>query len=140
MFRRVAAALPLAALAAARRGRGAATTSDEAKPARIVELFTPAVGVMASIISGAAIVGYAMAEVGKRNDATVAALAARLEEKVAGLEKLLDEKEKSLGKEMGGVKDTVTKQMEGVPDKAKAAALEVLKDYRVAVEGGLASK
>ena len=103
----------------------------------VVRLFTPRVGVMASIISGAVIIGFAMSLVGSRIDAVAAALAAKLEERMAGVMAEVDAK---LAGAAATTDAKVAGVLGGVPDRAEAAALRMLREYGVAVAGAAASK
>ena len=78
----------------------------------------------------------------------MAGVKAELGEKMAGVKAELGEKmagvKAELDKEVAGLEKTLDAKMAGVAagaaDKAKAATLEVLKDYRISVAGGEAGK
>jgi hypothetical protein len=102
---------------------------------------------MVGTMSTVALLGGIISALGYHNDAKVAALDAKLDgfkaemsERMSGVIALLGEKEKTIDGKMAGIKETVTKQMEGTRSEAKAAALEVMKDYGVSVAGGVARR
>ena len=92
-----------------------------------VRLFTDEVRTVLSVLAGAGLFGGIVAAVGSRNDAHVQ----RLEEKLLHVEA-------SVAKQLDGASDTMRAEVAGVRAEARAAALEVLKDYGVAVAGGKA--
>ena len=90
-----------------------------------VRLFTDEVRTVLSVLAGAGLFGGIVAAVGSRNDAHVQ----RLEEKLLHVEA-------SVAKQLDGASDTMRAEVAGVRAEARAAALDVLKDYGVAVAGG----
>ncbi len=76
------------------------------------------------MLAGAVVVGGFITAAGYRNDV----IASRLEEKMSGLEGRLGEKMAGLE---GKVNATMAGVVLGAADKAKAATLEVLKDYKI---------
>jgi hypothetical protein len=123
------------------------TEQSSPKPTAFVEHFTQQFGVMVGTMSTVALLGGIISALGYHNDAKVAALDAKLDgfkaemsERMSGVIALLGEKEKTIDGKMAGIKETVTKQMEGTRSEAKAAALEVMKDYGVSVAGGVARR
>jgi len=132
---------------AARRGEATATglpspppppPRSDATPDAFLELakqFQPLLGMLA----GAFVVGGLITAASFRNDI----IASRLEEKMRGLEGKLGEKmnslEGKLGEKMAGLEGkmnaTMADVVQGAADKAKAATLEVFKDYKISVLG-----
>jgi len=96
------------------------------------------------MLTGAVVVGGFISAAGYRNDV----IASRLEERMNGLEAMLSEKvsglEGKLASQISGLEGKVNATMAGVlsgaADKAKAATLDVLKEYKISVAGGAASK
>jgi hypothetical protein len=126
-----------------------------ARANKVAETQNPLVTVRGLAIAGTA----AFVAIGFRNDAAFAERSAKLEEKMAGVKAELGEKmagvKAELGEKMAGVKAELDKEVAGLEktldakmagvaagaaDKAKAATLEVLKDYRISVAGGEAGK
>jgi hypothetical protein len=85
------------------------------------------------MLTGAVVVGGFISAAGYRNDV----IASRLEERMNGLEAMLSEKVSGLE---GKVNATMAGVLSGAADKAKAATLDVLKEYKISVAGGAASK
>ena len=106
----------------------------------LAKQFQPLLG----MLTGAVVIGGFITAAGYRNDV----IASRLEERMNGLENSLASQmsglEGKLGEKVNGLEGKVNATMAGVmsgaADKAKAATLEVLKDYKISVAGGEASK
>ena len=88
---------------AASRSGMATSVERPQKQLSVGELLTPNFGVMVTVLSAPAYIGYHAAQVGLRNDAATSALSAKLEVRLAGLEKLLDEKVKAINEKVGGI-------------------------------------
>ena len=107
------------------------------------------------MLAGAVVVGVAIASASMRNDLVaaelrkdMASLESKLSEQARSLEGKLGEQvrglEGKLGEKAAGLEHTLEAKLAGViagaADKAEAATLRVLKEYRIAVTGGAAGK